>query len=442
MITEAAQKTESKFASQAIPLVAFEDVWCRISDRYDGDGIGEIVAWVAGDIDERKIRTALDMLQMRHPKLRARVATKEKNSLVFEFPDPPPQIPLEIRDVESSATWLDDAYEAFFQKLALATGPMCRVLVMRDRAKKSCCIVFIAHHSIIDASCLLAIVDDLLGYYRQIEECGPSVPSVVSRSFVSFERAPERTSFLRTIGLILIAIKAFFIRSQCLWVTLPAARRDPPRPWIWRHEFSPDETSKILRRCREERTSFTSVLQTASAKALAGVLNEERIRIEYSIYFDIRHLLESPDGSVTKQDLGCFVSSFGNNCRIERSTPFWDAARAVWEKMQDFVLNQGPETYFNAVRFAKGRSPKIPLKRDTMTINYFGVQKLNGDYGSLQLEGYLTMAKGAIFGASINVWAVVYRGKLSIWIVLNDLPEEFSKKYWRSVLQQFRTIID
>lgn len=429
-------------SSGPIRLSPLENLLCLVYDRFSGEGTGAMVMKVRGRIEAEPLRIALSSLQRRHPKLRARVVKSADGQRCFELADPPPPIPVEMRDYDAEPLpWMEETHRRFSEKMDVAAGPLARMLILRTRSGESCYAILLAHHAIYDGLSLLHAVDDLWRYYEAAEQGGDTTP-VVSLPFVSCPRARPTGSLLGRLGVLARQVRMRRARSRKRWTSLPRLDRAPARPQWDVRVFSVQETMALVRRCRQENTSLDGALFAAAVSALKASLPQSESRFKLRFPIDIRAQLEGPAGPVTPADLGCFVTVFDNIYSVGTETAFWPMARQVHQDVRSFIAAGGPSLLYNLARFVRPRTSPQRRHRGTVHSSVIGVAPLERRYGRLTLEECAQVYKNDLGGASINLVAIILQLRLNLTMHASDLEEELWRRFRDEIVAQLRSAID
>ena len=107
------------------------------------------------------IRDALDVLQRRHPLLRARIITEQRKP-TFEISNQVPAIPLEVRPRTSDGQWRDLTVEVLNRNVDSELGPPLSCTYLRDSTGDIGDLIFTYDHTIMDATSAVRLYDQLL----------------------------------------------------------------------------------------------------------------------------------------------------------------------------------------------------------------------------------------------------------------------------------------
>ncbi len=130
------------------------------------------IASIRGVIDADILRTAIDLLQKRHPLLQ--VHLQKSHEGVFFCADGTQRIPLTVIERQQEHQWLEIA-EAELQRRFLGEfDPLCRITLLHTSEPSGCNELIVTfHHAIADGISALHFVHELLSYYQQFVEGSP-----------------------------------------------------------------------------------------------------------------------------------------------------------------------------------------------------------------------------------------------------------------------------
>ncbi len=424
-----------------VRLSPAEDMMCEIQEAFDGDSVSAVIARVRGCVEEEPLRTALSRLQLRHPKLRARIFKTDDGHRCYEVSTTPQPIPIEITDCETeNLAWQAETYRAVSAKMNLATGPLARLHVLRNRSRGICDIILVMSHAISDAVCIFAGLHDLLEFYEEAEH-GGMLPAVASLPLVVVSRAPVPESFLQRLAVIVRMVWNRRGGRRGNWVALPQSQQPPAAPLMDRTVLSEQENADLEQRCCEEGTTMSGILFAAGIFALTDIMPDQEMQLRCRVSIDIRRSLNGPAGPVNPHDLGCFISGYKKIMTVGRQQMIWDVGREIFDELIDFMKVGGPQILFNMARFANRKMfMKIP-KRDTLMVIALKPSGIRSKYGSLMVEECSTFAKNDKLGPSLVVSGLTINNRLCVSVLGAGVPEEFWRRYQKAVHDRLRTVV-
>jgi hypothetical protein len=295
------------------PLGAFEHMfWLRaqISTVHF-----VLAAEVEGATNPEEWRTALDVVQKIHPLLSVAIDQKEDTSLWFEH-RPGTPIPLRLVTGEGLFRWEDEPEKELSIPFDNHEAPLLRAVLIHypDR----CVVILTAHHSISDGLSLSYIMRDLL-------------TALSGRTLTPF---PFPASIDELLGLTDAGPDKGRLKGPPLvnGGTAPSRLWDNTKkvPRVYTHRLTPEFTDRLVRRSREEGTTFHGALVSSLVTAGRRIFprwREKPVRVLSPI-------------SVRK------TLGIGEDCRLSlcanfmpfapgESRPFWDLARFIRRSIAD-----------------------------------------------------------------------------------------------------------
>lgn len=264
-----------------------------------------------GKLPQDRWRQALKALQWRHPLLRAGIEMDGEKGPVF-VEAPHRQIEIQFAPRNSSTDWQSVMEEEFTRVFPLG-GPLLRANLLEDDF--GCDLVLCAHHSILDAIGMIALVRDLL-----LALSGTELPELPLPASIDdhLDRIRQQEDFPE--GL------AHAIED---WEAALAAL--PPRK-VQRHmgrgvcqvsalRIEPEQTEQFLRSARKQGATLGAALLAA----LAIVVGRERQEagdadIRLAVPIDVRPFFGNVDD--------CVLSAIVSRACLPLPHPgFWPSAR-------------------------------------------------------------------------------------------------------------------
>ncbi|WNZ43598.1 condensation domain-containing protein [Leptolyngbya boryana CZ1] len=133
------------------------------------------IASIQGVISLDVLRSAMDLLQKRHPLLQ--VHLQESDDGVSFCADGTLRIPLTAIERQHEQQWLEIAEGELLQKFSGEFDPLCRITLLQafeQSGQNELIVTF--HHAIADGISALHFVHELLSYYQQLAEGSPISP--------------------------------------------------------------------------------------------------------------------------------------------------------------------------------------------------------------------------------------------------------------------------
>ena len=429
------------FAAPVVaPLDPWDELFHSIYKRYEGTGTGAAVVHLRGDIKPEPLRAALATLQMRHPKLRARIVGAADGRHAFEIPADHPPIPFDVKDIDSGdLPWEEESSRMLAARLDPAIDPLARVVVLRAPGRNRCVLVLMAHHAIGDGRSLVRLTDDLLRYYAEAEQgVAPHVSPVPV--ITAPQASPAGTMWTRLVqSAVLFRRRRQNRRAD--WVRLPHAASASPH-LLWAHfVFTEQDTAALARHCRREKTTLYGALFAAAARGLLAALRQPRALFKCRFPIDIRRMLTSAAGPVTDHHLGNFISGYEAFYDVDDRSAFWTLAHRARRDMDRFTSAGGPSIVYNFIRFI--RLPYVPptQRRGTILVNSYGVVDLRDRYGSVDVEELSVVFNNLAAGPSLLIQGFVVRKRLNVSLSMVDVPEDFWTQVRAAVEDELREAI-
>jgi NRPS condensation-like uncharacterized protein len=418
-----------------------EGIFWRMEEGLPGSHRNAAVFRLDGFVEERIFNAAVDHLQQRHPKLRAEVVRGPDGRLRYHANRSAPPIAREIKDYQGQeCPWREEGFRLLQIPIA-AIGPFIAITAFRNRELNRSVLIIGTHHAIADGTSSMMLLDDLLTEYARIEaqSSGPARPV---RELVSVARANETAGWRNRWWLLRRFMSLRLKERRAHQTLLPEA---PPHQRVpqWEHWcFSAEETSTLIRRCREEKASLAGALISAVYCSLMKCLPDSEGLFRSQIPFNMREAAEGREGKISSYDVGCFVSHMNEFHCVTKQTEFWDLARSATQSIVGFFLNGGPALGWNLAVLAEKKlltqaAAKVILseyKRPTLLFTNFGNFRIGEIYGSLHVREGITTFNNFLTGASLAMAALTMGGRLNVGFAGASLEPAF----WRVLRDEVR----
>lgn len=354
------------------PLAAFE----HLSAHWDAVlGFNFSVTFTfQGTVAHDRWQHALHALQKRHPLLRAGIQMDGEQGPVFVDA---PHRPIEIRFARrSSASDWQRVMEAEFNKVFDLEGPLLRANVLED--DDGCDLILCAHHSVLDAIGMIALVRDLFQILSEIDLPALPLPSATDQHI---ERIRQRGDFPEGVG-----------HASEDWgaavAALSSRKIQPHKGRAVCHvsalRIDKDQTERLLRSARKE----ASTVGAALLAALAICVGKDReasgdTEIRLGVPIDARPLFGNHDD--------CVLAAFVSRAYLPLPHPgFWQSARhlrACVSSFHSLIEVEASRTRLNAL-FATKLPPETMINAlqalagfDVCVSNLKNVDVLTGTTG-------------------------------------------------------------
>ncbi len=446
MITRAT--TQRLDSLEPLPLSPIEGAFWRVEKNFDGAYRAVVLFRLDGCIQAGPLAAALRHLQCRHPKLRATVVQADDGHLRYQFEPEPPPIPFAITDYsEPDLPWREET-RRLIERGFPEPGPLAAVVILRCPSRGASELLLMVHHAIADGLSAIMLVDDLLTEYARAEARvnlppRPALPPVTAPRAKASGRWWSRLWLLRRFMRLQRADKG------SRQTPLPQAPGILPQSQWMHWVFSPEDTYRLVRRCRKERTSLGGALVAAICCGLMDCLPVADGCFKCQFPLNVRESLEGPAGPVTPDDLGCFVSIMNELCELPRRPAFWSVARRAHQSLQVFTRHGGPSFAYNMAALASrglfARAvPRLMAseQRVTLLANNYGVLNVKDAYGSLRPRECTLTFKNYSAGPSLVVQALVLGQRLNVGFVGDGLDPAFWERLHVAVHQRFAAAPD
>src|SRR5262245_23482523 len=264
-----------------------------------------VTALICGRTSPRDWRRALDRLQERHPLMSVSIQGEPGSLPVFQRVDAAP-IPLRIVEDEPERRWEAEIGEELATPFKSSEAPLIRAVLIQG-ARDDAAFMLVAHHSIADGLSLAYALRDTLG-------------AIAGRPLTPLPWLPAQDDLIKVSEALTNGREQRHGEA-----TKPSVyrRQDNSRPTVQALRLSPDLTSSVRDRARQEGTTVHGALCSALVLASRQIFDEWRgVPLRVMSPINARPLLEVGD------NFGVFVSAttsvFDGEVR-----DFWDLARAA-----------------------------------------------------------------------------------------------------------------
>jgi hypothetical protein len=369
--------------------------------------IARVQGFVAVDV----LRTAIDLLQKRHPLLQ--VHLQELDSSFYFCADGTVAIPLKIIDRQHDRQWLEIAEDELSQKFAGEFEPLCRITLLQspeqlDRYE----LIVTFHHAIADGISALHFMHELLSFCQQLEAGTPissmeSLPLLppLEQLLEKFLLEPDRVTPSQTSPPPALLIE------QTAPVDLRQTRLIP-------HEFDRELTLQLKSRCRDEQTTVHGALCAAMLLAYTRQLSSpEPVLASCGSNVNLRG---SCIPVVESSHLGCFVAAVTTVHQISLDANFWELARECQTTIHQLIDDKVPHHQVSNPDLVNKYQPSFlaqlaahNMGRTTTThVSNLGQFDFTKSSGSVRLESFHFATGQHLVGTGFWLGAVTIDRKL------------------------------
>lgn len=270
-----------------------------------------LVAEFDGALDAHLVADALYAVQCRHPLLSAHVKDDPDAGLGFYRADSVAPIGLTfLRDLDQD--WQAIAAKELTHPFDPETAPLMRATVVTRGKSSTLLLTF--DHVISDGISSVLVLNDLLAALNGQPPAVLPVPD-------SLEELAARR-----FDTSLIATTSTDVDDPRMGVPTSVRPFDASPPYLRRVAMGHDATARLVKRCREERTTVHAAIVTAASRVRSAVCGEDFVRTYSPI--NARDLVA--------QGAGCCLSiSFACTGMAPRDgSAFWCQARETGERLK------------------------------------------------------------------------------------------------------------
>jgi len=372
--------------------------------------------------EESTLRQALDLLQRRHPLLRAAIVSTADGLRFAPCGGP---IPLESLERHDESTWLGAAESELAHRFDTAAGPVvnCRHLTERGGGTASE-IILSFHHSIIDGASGTNAVGELLRACAAISagekpELGPPL-SLLPPSEDLFP--PRHLGARRRLRLANFLIRQ--MADEMSYHVRSIGTRRPPihangRCRILRCALEADDTTALVRTCRRRRLSLNSALNASMLLAVQRLLyGGNKIPMRHINFADLRPLLKPP---VTNESILSLHSMLRVTVAMRADSTLWSTAddvnRAVaaGARRGDFFSSVCLSAAMMRMILGRGKQ-----RMGTTALAYAGPLLLPRSFGATEVVGLEVFVSNLTLGPEFTAQVRLIDGELRWNIVYLD----------------------
>jgi hypothetical protein len=369
--------------------------------------------------NHERIRDALDVVQRRHPLLRARVVTRNRR-LFFDVSSDVPPIPLEVLPRRHDTQWQDVATEVINENLDVETGPLvsCTYLIDEDAAGAD--LVFAYDHSVMDATSAGHVYAQILGLCGGVADpeefaplpLSPSIDQLLPERLTGATRLPPLGRFMgRQAADEFSYMRGIHGRATAIQ---PAARCR-----ILTRTLDTDDTGNLVGSARSRRLTTNSVVAAGLLIATHEQLYaQESLPMRCITFANLRPQLQPAPSA---DALGCYLSMLRHTIQVGPNDDLWSVAHAVQAQVRNsMALDEHLLAASMAKQVMKFTIATKRTRMATTAVSYAGPLALAARFGDIEVTNIHGFISNNRLGPVATAFASIFANRLTWDFVFLD----------------------
>ena len=394
-----------------------------------------ITVRLRGRIDHNALTSAVDKVQKKHPLLRATVETEDATAY-FVIHNDPPKIPLRTVQRDNDDTWRQVVLDEWITPFDMSRKPPLRFVLIEGTDVSE--LMLISHHCISDGASLLAILRETLACldsptavledYASFESLKDLLPSSIYEDQKVMRRARLKARLFRTF--------ARFIPSKIV--------RPGGQYYFFYWKATVEESSALIRRCKEQETTPYSALCVAFLRAFrdAGKL---RFKDKLICPVDVRRFITS----LRPDMLFNYAPTIALNLGQDRDKPFWQAAKDLKQSIHQKIERLSVFEEMVGSEMLHGSVDKLISlllrSKGTYDFAFSNVGRLDvpDTYQTFSIEEFLGVSVAVPWRNSTTLITAYYKGQIDVTFVANDefLPIQDGRAILQHAINGLKTAV-
>ena len=320
---------EAGTATLVRPLGAFERMLHRHMEAHPMHF--SLVAELAGTVEPDRVRAALVAVQHRHALLKVHIEDHPGSRLGFYRPEVVPSIPLAVVHAAAGLSWQQVAADELGTRFDPSVAPLVRAVLLRQ-SPATATLVLSFDHTVADGMAALYVLEDVLavlnGHKLNVLPVPLSQEEMLRRVLTGPVAAAAPPAEAPPV-------------DERLGAFVPTRPFDGATPDISTILFDEDLTSRLVRRCRVERTTVHAALVAATTQVMASAGNREVVRVFSP--FNFRPLLGYVRHSAN------YFSATRTGFLPEQTQDLWELARLTGAELAQARSEAGTRGISGAV---------------------------------------------------------------------------------------------
>ncbi len=403
-----------------------------------------VVVGVSGGLKKESLKSALLVLQKRHPLLRARIV-KRGGSFYFEEGDER-EIPLDVISLEEKHSWQEVVERELDLPFQQADEPLLRaILSQSEEGEDGDYLILTFHHAIVDAPSAGNVVKELLTFL------GRKDPDVLADEPVQPYPAlkPAEHYFPAGFRGLRLAMKNFLYMNrqmgdEVLFRLRSRGRRKAPihdsgRGKILPLQIPKEETEALAKAARKKRVTINSLFAAAMMKAIHKHLYDEQpIPLRH---FSIANLRPYSDPPLPDDFLGGYFSMLRFTMQMDKHEGIWQLARRVNDEVYR-MAKRGDKYCANVlgVHMMKALFKFKSFRMGTSALSYTGALDLERQYGDIKIQKVHAFVSNFPLGPEFTAQARLFNGEF-YWDILY-LDSDMNRQKAEAIAGEIDAILD
>ncbi|WP_257667603.1 condensation domain-containing protein [Parapedobacter tibetensis] len=388
-----------------------------------GDGTaafnGVFALRIKGQVDEGRLRQALQKVQAKHPILKAYVVNSAKGLPAFRVAEQGPEIPLIVGKRKGDTTWKDAVKKAWGTIFDIRIGPLAQLEMLLDTDGAD--LIFAFHHCICDGGGGVVLMSELLklldnpNHSMGPAQGLPGLEAIIPSKVQGSSKQRRRTRLLARLLRVALSTSVAFVSTK----NKPKISRvdDYLIHWKCSQAFS----AKLFSACSAKGVTVNTVLSLAFLLAFKQVRGRQA-HGRLTCPVDIRRFVPGID----KDSLFSFGLVLKFQLTKNGTKDFWQQAKALQTQSDKQVNGMKPYDFLMVMENLHGALDNMlkvltygKVSNDLMFSN-IGKLQIPQTYTDFEVD---TIFSPTVIGPFANPTTVItstYKGQLDFSFVCNE----------------------
>ncbi len=404
-----------------------------ISNRHAPFNVVSVLQMEAAPAPET-VRAALTRLQARHPLLRARIVNRGKRSF---FEAISAELPFHVIQRSGDESWRQVAEQEMAFAHQAARGPLFRVIYLYGQEQGD--LVFNFHHTIMDASSGVHLLDELLRWCAAEKTNLPALQPVeaLEERFPPPYAGPWRglaTARYALAQMVDMIGYRWRNRVKRMPIVQPGGRTHTatlvlPEPLA----------ASLAQTGRRAGLTLNSLLNAALLLATNRHLYEGKpVAMRTFTFVDMRPFTQPPTPA---EHLGSYISMLGQTIDVRGDQEYWTLARNLHQKIYR-SLKSGDK--FSASLMSEGMLSMLTryqiMRFGATALSYSGVVPLAKRYADIRVVGLHGFISAFDLGPELGSQARLFHEQ--IWWDFIYLDSDMDAQLAEKILAEIRSILE